>query len=291
VQWAAYHARQRFLWAEFTPILSSVLALFLLIWLLPRYGVMAAAWVGVLRMGMQTLLLAPGMGKPVRPDINEATFKQAWQRIKPLLLGTAYYKTDPLIERFLLSTTRSGNLSLYYLAQQIYGAASQVLNKSLSAPLVPLLSTLHKAGDKAKFRRFYYRKLLQVAAISFTNLLVLALLGQELLTLLVGYGHVSAGNVRELWWIMMWLGGVFFGGAAGQIASSTFYACGDTITTTRLSVLTYTAYIPVKIISFYFWGVTGLAATTSVYYMTNLLTLVIFLEKKWLYEYPRECRS
>ena len=280
VQWAAYHARQQFIWAELTSLLAGVLALLLLIWALPRFGVIAAAWIGTLRMGAQTLLLAPGMGIPVRPDLKSAALQQAWQRIKPLLLGTAYYKTDPLVDRFLLSTASSGSLSLYYLAQQIYGAASQVLNKAITAPLVPMLSMFHKAGDKPGFRRAYYRKLLQASGISLSGLIVLGLLGQELLAFLVGHGNVSASNVAELWWIMIWLGGMFIGGAMGQICSSSFYACGDTITPTRISMLTYTAYIPGKVIAFYLWGVAGLAVTTSIYYMANLSLQIYLLEKK-----------
>lgn len=280
VQWATYHARQQFLLAEFTPILASAFALLLLIWALPRFGVIAAAWIGTLRLGVQTLLLAPGMGVPVRPDLKSTAIQQAWQRIKPLLLGTAYYKTDPLVDRFLLSIASSGSLSLYYLAQQIYGAANQVLNKAITTPLVPALSMFHKAGDKAGFRRAYYRKLLLVGAISLAGLLILGLLGQALLTFLVGHGKVSASNVAELWWIMIWLGGMFIGGAMGQICSSSFYACGDTITPTRISMLTYTAYIPVKVIAFYLWGIAGLAITTSIYYMANLSLQIYLLEKK-----------
>lgn len=280
VQWAAYHARQQFLWAEFTPILSSVFALLLLIWALPRFGVIAAAWIGVLRLSMQTLLLAPGMGIPIYPNLKSAAIQQAWQRIKPLLFGTTYYKTDPLVDRFLLSTASSGSLSLYYLAQQIYGAASQVLTKAITAPLVPVLGMFHKAGDKTGFQRAYHRNLLQVGAISLAGLLILGLLGQALLAFLVGHGNVSASNVAELWWTMIWLGGMFLGSATGQAASSSFYACGDTITPTRMSMLTYTAYIPSKVIAFYFWGVVGLAIATSVYYMANLSLQVYLLEKK-----------
>ena len=52
VQWAAYHARQQFVWAEFTPILASAFALGLLVVALPRYGVTAAAWISTMRMGL-----------------------------------------------------------------------------------------------------------------------------------------------------------------------------------------------------------------------------------------------
>lgn len=281
VQWAAYHAQQRFLWTEFTPILSSVFAFLLLIWALPRFGVIAAAWIGCLRMAMQTLLLAPGMGIPVRLDLRSAAIQQAWQRIKPLLLGTAYYKTDPLIDRFLLSNASNGSLSLYYLAQQIYSAASQVLNKAIAVPLVPVLSMLHKSGDKAGFRRTYHQKLLQVAAISLAGLLVIGFLGRAILDLLVGYGNVSADNVADLWWIMIWLGGMFVGSAMGQISSSSFYALGDTTTPTRLGIYSYTFYIPAKLALFYCFDVFGLALVTSIFFAVNFFLQNNQLKKKF----------
>jgi putative peptidoglycan lipid II flippase len=269
VQWAAYHARQQFVWAELAQILSSVVSLLLLIWLLPTYGVVAAAWISTLRMGLQTLLLSPGMGRPVWPDLHSPAISATWHRIKPLLLGSAYYKTDPLVDRFLLSNAASGSLSLYYFAQQIYNAASQVINKAIAAPLVPILSKLHKAGDKDGFWRVYHRKLLQVGAISLVGLLALGLFGQNLLGLLVGHGNVSASNVSELWWIMIWLGGMFVGGALGQISSSSFYALGDTSTPTRLGVCTYTLYIPIKIFLYYSIGVMGLALASSMFLIAN----------------------
>lgn len=280
VQWAAYHARQQFVWAEFSPIFAGAFALLLLIWALPRYGVIAAAWISTLRMALQTLLLAPGMGKPVWPDLRSPAISAAWQRIKPLLLGTAYYKTDPLVDRFLLSTAGSGSLSLYYLAQQIYGAASQVLNKAIATPMVPLLSKLHKAGDIDGFRRAYHQKLWQVGVISLAGLCVLGLFGQAMLDLLVGHGNVSANNVEDLWWMMIWLVGMFIGAAMGQISSSLFYACGDTITLVRISMISYTVFILCKVAAFYFWGVIGLAIATSIYYITNFSVQLFLLERK-----------
>lgn len=284
VQWAAYHARQQFVWAEATPMLASALALLLLVWALPRFGVVAAAWISTLRIALQTLLLAPGMGRPVWPDLTSPAIATAWQRIKPLLLGTAYYKTDPLVDRFLLSTAGSGSLSLYYLAQQIYSAMSQVLNKAMAAPLVPVLSRLHKAGDRHGFRRAFYRKLAQMSALGLFGLIAVGVLGQSLLALWADYGNVSASDANNLGWIMVWLGGLFVGGVTGQICSFAFYACGDTVTPTWMSIATYTVYIPGKIMAFYLWGVMGLALATSVYYLTNTLLQMYLLEKKWVYE-------
>lgn len=281
VQWAAYHARQQFVWAEFVPILANATALMLLILTLQRFGVMAAAWISTICLALQTILLAPGMGRPIRPNLKSVAVQHAWQRIKPLLLGTAYYKTDPLVDRFLLSSSGSGSLSLYYLAQQIYGAVNQIINKAITAPLVPLLSNLHKAGNRSEFRRAYRRKLWQVGVISLVGLLFLGLFGQTALDILVGHGNVSAGNVNNLWWIMLWLGGMFVGGAMGQISSSAFYASGDTTTPTQIGVYSYTFYIPLKIVLFYFFGVIGLALVTSLFLLVNLFLQNWLLTKKY----------
>lgn len=279
VQWAAYHARQQFVRAEFTPILSSILGLLMLMWALPRFGVVAAAWISTLRMGLQTLLLAPGMGRPIWPDLKTPAISEAWHRIKPLLLGTAYYKTDPMIDRFMLSSASTGSLSLYYLAQQIYGAVSQIINKAITAPLVPLLSKLNKASDYTGFRKAYHRKLTYVCLLSLASLLILWLFGKTLLYLLVGHGNVDADSVSELWWIMICLGGMYLGGAMGQISSSSFYALGDTSTPTRLGIFSYTFYVPVKIFLFYKVGITGLAIATSSFFTVNFLLQHIALKK------------
>jgi len=279
VQWATYHARQQFVWAESLQILVNLLALLLLVWALPRFGVIAAAWISSLRMALQTLLLAPGMGMPVWPDVRSPAIFLAWQRIKPLLWGAAYYKTDPLVDRFLLSTSASGSLSLYYLAQQIYGAVSQVLNKSIATPLVPRLSKFHKSGDLVSFRRLYHRKFLQTGIISLLGIFVFGLIGQGMLNLLVGYGNVSGNNIAELWWIMIWLSGMFVGGAMGQLSSSAFYAFGDTTTPTRIGIYSYTFYIPLKLILFHYFGVMGLALVTSTFLLVNLCLQSIQLRK------------
>lgn len=271
VQWAVYHAQSKFLWAEATPLLASVAALAILAWALPRYGIIAAAWASTIRFGFQTVLLAPGMGRPLKPNFKSPAIKLGWLRLRPLLLGTSYYKTDQFLDRFLLSSAPHGGISLYNLAQQIYGAIGQVLNKSLVAPLVPQLSYLHKISDKRPFLRLYNKKIYQIIAICILFILIFLFSGERILSLIVGHGNFSEANITELWWLMIWLSGLLIGSVAGQIASSAFYSIGDTRTPTIVSVITYTLYVPIKIMAFYWFGIIGLAGVTSVYYIANLI--------------------
>ena len=280
VQWAVYHARQRFVWAEFTPIVANIIGFLMLLWLLPAFGVTAAAWILVLRAVLQTILLAPAMGRPCIPDLGSPPLRLAWKRLKPLLLGATYYKTDPVLDRFLLSSAPAGSLSLYHLAQQLLSAATHVINRAVSVPLTPLLSGLYKAGEYAEFRAAYYSKLIQVSCIAGGGLIGFYLVGEVLLSFLIGRGKVGANDVTLLWWIMVWLSGVFFAGVVGQICATCFYSMGDTVTPTRLSIATYTISIPLKFGAFYLYGVMGLALVASGHHCTNLLAQMYLLRSR-----------
>lgn len=282
VQIAVYHAKHQFIWAELAPIVTSLLAFPLLIWLLPTHGVSAAAWIFTGRIIVLWLVLSPVMGKPIWPNLQTDAVTTAWRRIKPLILGTSYYKTDQLVDRFLLSSATAGSISLFYLAQQLYGAASQVVTKALATPLVPRLSQLHKIDDKQGFKQTYQRKLAQVVGISVLAIVFLVLFGDMALELLIGYGSVSQGNVSELWWLLIWLAGSFIGGAGGQVCANAYYACGNTLTPTRVSVITYTIFLVIKVIGFSLFGVLGLAFSTSLHSLTNLVILSALFYRRHL---------
>lgn len=278
VLWSIYHARQRFVWAELSPVLSNAVALLLLVRLLPLYGVAAAAWLLVLRTALQLGWLLPGLGRWQRPEWKSPSMREAWRRIRPLLLGMSYYRTDPLVDRFLTSMSPAGGLSLLYIGQQIYGVANAVVEKAIAAPMVPLLSMKASAGDWTSFRETYRKRLLAMLCLTIAGYGVLLLWGEAILNLLIGHSGVTGENVHLLWWIMVALVGFFVGGASGQITATTFYSMGDTRTPTRMSIITYSIYIPAKIFIFLRYGLLGLAVTTSIYILLNLTIQVVLLE-------------
>jgi peptidoglycan biosynthesis protein MviN/MurJ (putative lipid II flippase) len=214
--------------------------------------------------------------------------KQAWQRIRPLLLGTAYYRTDPLIDRYLASMAPAGGLSLLYIGQQIYGVANIVAEKAIAAPMMPLLAIKARTKDWKDFRRIYQRRLVLMGLLTLGSYALLLLLGERVLSVLIGHGGVTSANVHLLWLIMVALVGFFVAGAMGVVTSKTFYAMGDTSTPTRLSIVTYTLYIPAKVIGFYRYGLIGLATVTSAYLFLNLAIQMLLLEG---YVIPRRERE
>jgi putative peptidoglycan lipid II flippase len=278
VLWSVYHARKQFIWVELSTVLSSLIALVLIVKLLAIYGVAAAALVIVLRTLLQVIWLLPGLGRWQWPQWNSTAMREAWRRIRPLLVGTSYYRTDPLVDRFLASMAPAGGLSLLYIGQQIYGVANVVAEKALAAPMVPQLAIEAAANRWPAFRRIYHKRLVIVGGLTAVGYAIFLISGERILNLLIGHGGVTRDNVHMLWLIMVALVGFFIGGAMGQISSTTFYAMGDTRTPTRMSIVTYTLYVPAKVIGFMRYGLMGLAVVTSVYLFVNVIIQILLLE-------------
>jgi putative peptidoglycan lipid II flippase len=270
---AAYHAQQRFIWASGSGVLATFLAFLFLFFGLPYLGIQAAAWTMVLKSVLQALFLIPGIGPYHRPEIHNPAIQKAWRQIRPLLLGTSYYKTDQIVDRLLASMTPVGGVSLLHMALQIYGAGNQVLNAAIAAPVVPLLAQKAHRRDWRAYFQISKGRLLRVTIFSVLGFLFLWVWGQEILRLLFGFGRFRMEEVDKLWWILMALVGVLIGGAMGQILSTSFYARGETVVPTKIGVWGFSLGIGFKVLGFYLAGIIGIALGTSVYYFLNVFLL------------------
>ncbi|WP_191965543.1 murein biosynthesis integral membrane protein MurJ [Oryzomonas sagensis] len=276
---AAYNAKQQFVWVSLSPVFSTIIGLIFLVCLLPRMGVMAAAWAMVLKMFIQMALLLPILGKFKRLDFESIAFKKAWTKLKPLLLGNTYSKTDQLIDRFLASMAPMGELSLLHLSQQIYGAGNQVITSAIASPMVPLLAQKASSGEWNTFKDISKKRLSVVVWLTGIILLVIIVIGRPILSVVFGHGRFLAAQLQYFWLILIALAGVLIGGAMGQILSTSFYAKGNTHTPTKIGVIGFSIGIVLKLTGFNLFGVIGVALANSIYLFLNAFIMQYYLTK------------
>ncbi|MFM6933012.1 MAG: lipid II flippase MurJ [Novosphingobium sp.] len=279
VQQAAAFARGHYIWPDISQALANALALALLWLLLPLYGVMAAAWITLGRLVVQCLLMIKALGRFERPDFADPALAAGWKRMKPLVLGASYYKLDPVIDRFLLSTLSPGSLSLFTMAQQLYSAAAQVVTKALATPAQTRLAALAKRGEGAEFARVLRRGLVVILLFCMACIGALALIGEPVLTLLMAYGRFDAGHAHQLWLILLAASGLFVIGTAGSLLTGAFYARGDTRTPTLIGSASFTVSIATKLLMFKHMGIIGLSLAVSLQYVLSGLLMVIWLQR------------
>jgi putative peptidoglycan lipid II flippase len=281
VQRAAYNARHRFVWAEASGVLAILGSFGFLALGLPRLGILAAAWAGVFRAVLQSGLLFRGMGPYHSPRWEHGRLAGLWHRLHPLLLGSVYYKSDIVLDRLLATLVPSGFLSLYYLADQLWSSGYLVLSKAIAAPAIPRLAQSAAGGDWQRFRRINRRRLAALVLIALATYVILLLTGHPLLTLLFQHSRFGPTEVRQLWWLLVALGGLWIGGAAGQIVATSFYAKGDTRTPMRIGAFWFTVGIALKLAGFYLFGIWGIALGTSLSYLASAAAQQLALERRY----------
>ena len=276
--WAAHHARHKFIWVELSGVIANVAGLSFLVVTIRHFGIWAAAFNTVFFNTVKLLFLLPILGRFARPKWRSLIVTQAWQRLKPLLPGQLYLRTDPMLDRLLTSMTGPGTLSLLYVVQQMYASIILLLGKAVIAPMAPKLAIDAREGQWSHYQRTYKTRLLALLAITFSGSICL-LISKPAFRFLIGEGGITRQNVHTLWLIMIALSGTFIGGALVQVTAGAFYAMGNTRTPTKMSALIYTVYIPIKIVSFLKFGLIGLAIVMSSYFVTNCLIQFFQLHK------------
>jgi putative peptidoglycan lipid II flippase len=279
ILWGVYRARHKFIWVELSALLSGAFVLALLVPVLRVYGIAGATLLLVVETGLQMACLVPGLGRWQRPNWGSTAMREAWRRIRPLLLGMSYLRTDLLTDRLLASMAPAGGLSLLNIGQQIFGVANMVAEKAISTPMVPKLAMEAGAQKWPEFRRTYRQRLLLMGGLALSGYAALLIAGERILNLLIGHGGVTRDNVHLLWQIMVAMGGFLIAGAMGLVTWAGFYAMGDTRTPTWAWMVTYTLYIPAKVFAFLRFGLIGLAAITSAYLFLNLTIQIVLLER------------
>lgn len=274
------YARGRYYWTELAPLVANSISAIMLVFLLPVYGVVAAAWIVVFRVILQCVFLLPMLGMPVIPDFRAKTVIIAWDRLKPIMIGASYYKMDPLVDRVLLSNSQSGSLSLLYLAQQLHSAGSQVVSKALAVPAITQLARAKNQKAEGKvFSNILVKNLMTMALLCGGAIILLLIMGEGLIGVGMVYGEFSSRNASDLWLLLLLSSGMFFCGSLGALTSGAFYSSGDTKTPTTLGVVAFTIGIFIKVIMYSQWGVVGLAVGISIYYMMSLLFHILALKK------------
>jgi putative peptidoglycan lipid II flippase len=277
VLWARARAESRFVWAEASGVLGSLVGVAVVAVGVRRWGVLAGAWGAAAKAMVSALLLLPVLGTYHAPRFRARPIAELVRRVRPLLGAAAYAKTDVLLDRFLASLAPAGTLSLYSLAQMLYGSGHLVLSRAVSVPAVTALAQHAREGRWGAFRDVTRRRAGVMLAVTLLALAVLIVAGRPLLDLAFGHGRFAASQVSELRTLLLLLGGLWVAGAVGQVVANSFYAMGDTRTPARIAVVGFTAAILLKLAGFQLAGVAGVAIAASLYYVGNLVWLSLRL--------------
>lgn len=225
-------------------------------------------FVGQLLVLLSSLPRAPSTEQ--RPELNALL-----GRCLPLILGALYFKSDVLIDRYLLSSADAGALSIVALGQTILLAASGVLGQALASTALPGLSIAHNLLDGASFRALLRRNLAILGLAAIAILLASAFAIAPLVSSVIS--NAPDKGAIDLQTVLLLLAGLPIGACIGALLANAFYALHDTRTPTIMTAITFTVFVVLKFIVFNNFGVYGFCALISIYYIINGAVLAAIL--------------
>lgn len=274
---ARLQANGRFVANASVAAISAAVAIAFAAMLIGPFGIVVAAWSLVLRAALQT-----GLTWAIDPPTFAHLDRQAGvaRRAAPLLVGSAVSKLEPLVDRALLTSSPPGVLTLFYFAQQIFGALSQVANGSFLAHVLMRLSRQSRTEEPAKVWKTARREVARSAVGGLVFLAGSVLVVASARHLPGAHAYVDRIDAATLLTLMVALSGVLIFGLVGTVLSSCYYARGDTVTPSIVAVAGFAGAIVLKILGFRLFGAVGLALANSLYFCATSAAMFLLLRRR-----------
>jgi putative peptidoglycan lipid II flippase len=278
---ASCYARRRFVSSEAVWVSGALLSLLALVVMVPRYGVVAAVWINVVRYVL-TLAALITLERVARPDPMRGEFAgRLLRRARPLMIGALYFKSETLVDQHLSSLSSGGDVTLFSFCRTVMAAGALVLSQAVITPIIPDLGVLAHAGQWEQLRARMRHRMLIMAGVSAAALLVFALVGLPALDLLASaWPRAASVPFHTLWILIILLAGIPIAGGAAQIVTATYYATGETRLLTTIGAINYTLAIGLKFGGFAIGGLFGLAIATTAYYVLDAAVQWIMIERR-----------
>lgn len=281
-----YQVRERFVVPPAAVLFSGILSFALLVWQLPRFGILWAAWMQVFNVTLPAVLLLPALSPVIRPKFERHLVNTTWTKIRPLLLSKAYYMSSAPLDRILASFLVPGSIAIFELAGRFYTAVIRIVSQGVVTPFIPCLSRLAHEHNWSEFRR-QYRKQLVMAFVPSAGVMLIVLFGGGLALMLlpsnsgrVVIGSLSAASLSKLFHVMLYMSALLPCMALVNSLVNGYYAKGDTRTPTKVGVCAFTLGVGVKIAGYYAAGIMGMALAVSVYGVLYCIVLYVLLEQQ-----------
>jgi len=250
-----------------------------------------SAW-GILSVGLGTLVgsllqfwyLAPLFLKNHRYSFdfdarNKEIVKLA-RLILPLIVGSVFYKTNPLVERFLASRLEEGSISYLGYAGKIILALVPVITLGISSVLFPRMAEYSALKDYQGLRETLSKALRALIVITIPAAFIMAVAKFELVQLVFERGDFTAQATHAVGSALVAYLGFFLGASLTLPIVNTLYSLQENAKAALIGVLGFILYVFLAFEFSNYFGYLGIAAAASIQYIFCLILFIALLKKK-----------
>jgi putative peptidoglycan lipid II flippase len=278
---SVFHSRKRFFLPAFSGLVGPTVTVVLVV-VFFEDGVRGIAWATLAGGVVGVLLLSLGFPRagttvdfPLRPVLERFCI-----RLFPLVLGAAYYRLDPLVDRHLASSLTEGSISQLGYAWRLMSAVAMIATSGLSVVAFSAISRHAAAGDQQRFVSELAHGWRLLCVVLMPMIGGTLCFNKTLVNCLLERGEFTSADTEAVAGLMSLYAGVVLAAGIGEIASRAFYALGNTWIPTLIGILGFTLGAVAKFYCVSVYKTQGLAVLTSGYYLLNAVLFLIILRRQ-----------
>ncbi len=282
---ALFQCLRRFVLPVVAGVVGTLVSVAYVALLIERQGIHAAANGVVLGAAVTAAILLPPWLLQLRLPavwrlVPDVAVRRCFALLLPLLLGSVYWRIDPLLDRYLGSVLERGSLAHLGYAWRLAGALMLVGTSGLSIVAFSALAAHAAAGRREELSAELAHAWRLLIVLLTPVACGLAAFSEDVTRLLYQSGAFTAYDTRQVAWLIVLYLGVIVGASAGDLLSRTCYAMHDTLAPVLVGLVGFSLGAALKIAWLLPYGAAGLVAATSVFYGFNALALTAILLRR-----------
>lgn len=279
-----HYAHQRFFKPSFAQGLNSIITFLFVLNLRSSLGIKSIAIGTLVGSIVQFVYLLPIFFKKGRYsfefDFKKKEVLKLGRLMLPLLIGSIFYKTNNLIERFIASKLGEGSVSYLGYAYKIILAFSVVVSQGVSTALFPRMSELSALKDYESLKEILSKGIRILIIISVPIAFMIFLARFELVSLIFERGSFGSQATEAVGNALMAYLGFFVAVSISLPIVNTLYSLQETKTVAIVGVFGFILYVFLAFFLSNYFSYIGIALAVSIQYIINVTLFVFILEKR-----------
>ncbi|MCR5458620.1 MAG: polysaccharide biosynthesis C-terminal domain-containing protein [Acetatifactor sp.] len=257
-----------FLPGRFVNLIQNVLVALATIFLFPDYGIMSMIYAFVAAVAIQMILIFWKTRKLFWFSMNTRSEKEAIKKILrlmiPLLIGSAIYEVNDVVDKQIASGLGGGSISLLTCGASINEIVTTLVISAVSSVLFAHYATWIVEGKLQKVSEHLKSSMEYLITLLLPVMTVCLICGDNVVSILYQRGNFDALAVSKTTPVVMGYAAGFCFQAVRANFVKVFYAFQDTKTPMINGAIAIAVNIAMSIILSKYLGVGGIALATSI---------------------------
>jgi putative peptidoglycan lipid II flippase len=213
-------------------------------------------------------------------DFKNKAVKEVFSLMLPILLSLGAVQLNNSVDKFFALGLGAGNTTALDLSWRVANLPLGIFSVAIITVLYPLISRQASSGDTKGIKESFSLGVREIGYIMIPAVTGLIILSYPVIRLLFERNNFTAQNTEKVAHILIFhsLGLVFFG--LLMILNRIFYAFKNVRTPLKVAVFSIALNALLDWVLIRFMNVSGVALSTTLVAVFNVVTLIVILRKK-----------